>query len=140
MVEFLLELLLEVLFGGVGEALVEGLARALGAPFGRTDRRHPVAAGIGLVLLGAGLGGLSVAIWPHRFLGEGPLPGVSLIVSPLANGLAWEAIGRWRHRRDRPRTYLSTFWGAALFAFSVAAVRFWLLPALPPLSSLPLER
>lgn len=137
MAEFLLELLFEALFSGFGEALVECFARALGAPFGRTDRRHPVAAGIGLVLIGAGLGGLSAVMWPYRFLGAGPFPGISLIVSPLANGLAWEALGRWRHRRDRPRTYLSTFWGAALFAFSVAAVRFWLVTALP---EVPVER
>ena len=88
MAEFLLELLFEALFSGFGEALIEGIARALGAPFGRTDCRHPVAAGIGLVLL-AGLGGLSAPIWPHRFLGAGPFPGRQPDCVAAGEWLAW---------------------------------------------------
>ena len=34
-----------------------------------------------------------------------------------------------RANHDRPRTYLSTFWGGALFAFGMAGVRFWLMGA-----------
>jgi hypothetical protein len=126
-IEFLIELVGEALFYGFGEALVEGVARAVGAPFGRSDRQHPLLAGLGLALMGAAAGGLSRVIWPYPVLGNGPFPGISLIVSPLANGLAWEAIGRWQQGRGRPRSYLATFWGAGLFALSAAAVRFWLV-------------
>jgi hypothetical protein len=125
--EFLIELVGEALFYGFGEAIVEGLARAIGASFGRSDRQHPLAAGLGLALMGAAVGGLSRAVWPEPVLGSGAFPGVSLIVSPLANGLVWEAIGRWQQRRGRPRSYLATFWGAGLFALSAAAVRLWLV-------------
>jgi hypothetical protein len=116
-----------VLWAGGGDALIEGVARAIGASFCRTDRQHPVAAGVGLLLMGAALGGLSYAVWPCQIAGNEPFPGVSRIVSPLVNGLALDAIGRWRDRRRKPRTYLSTLWGGALFAFGMAAVRFWLL-------------
>ena len=127
MVELIIELVGEIMFSGAGEALVEGLARLMGASFGRTDRQHPVLAGIGLLMMGAAVGGLSAWAWPYQVVGNAPVAGISLIVSPLANGLALEAIGRWRDRHAKPRTYLSTFWGAATFAFAVAAVRFWLV-------------
>ncbi len=127
MIALLLDLLFGVLWVGGGNAVIEGVARAIGATFGRTDRQHPVAAGVGLFLMGAALGGLSCAVWPYQVAANGPFPGVSLIVSPLVNGLALEAIGRWRDRRRKPRSYLSTFWGGALFAFGMAGVRFWLL-------------
>ena len=127
MVELIFELLAEVIFAGAGEALVEGLARLIGASFGRTDRQHPIAAGLGLLMMGAAVGGISAWAWPYQVVGNGPFPGISVIVSPLVNGLALEAIGRWRDRHRKPRTYLSTFWGAATFAFAVAAVRFWLV-------------
>ena len=68
-------------------------------------------------------------MWPYRVVASGPYPGISLVVSPLVNGLLADALGRWRENRDRPRTYLSTFWGGALFAFGMAGVRFWLMGA-----------
>jgi len=127
LIEFLIELVVELLFQGLGEAIVEGVARLLMAPFGRRDRQHPVAAAVSLLLLGAVLGGLTWLAWPYRIVEAGPLPGLSLLVSPLLNGLLAEAVGTWRERHGRPRTYLSTFWGGGLFAFGMAAVRFWLL-------------
>ena len=127
MIELVIELLAEVVFAGAGEGLIEGLARLIGASFGRTDRQHPVLAGIGLLMMGAAVGGISAWARPYQVAGNGPIPGISLVVSPLANGLALEAIGRWRDRHRKPRTYLSTFWDAATFAFAVAAVRFWLV-------------
>jgi hypothetical protein len=123
----MVELLAEVLFGTIGEALLEGLIRLIGASFGSRGREHPVAAALGLLLLGAIAGGASALAWPYQIVGNGPFPGISLIVSPLVNGAIWEGVGRLRDRRGRPRTYLSTFWGAALFAFATAAARFWLV-------------
>ena len=127
MIEFLIEFVTEVMFYGFGEVIVEGLARIFGAPFGRSDRHHPILAGLGLLVMGAAVGGLLRVVWPYPVLGNGPFPGISLIVSPLTNGLAWETIGRWQQGRGRPRSYLATFWGAGLFALSAAAVRFWLV-------------
>ena len=126
MAEFLIELLFEALFSGVGEAMVEGVARALGAPFGRTDRQHPVAAGIGLVLLGAGLGGLSGRDLAASVSRRWSVPGLSLIVSPLVNGLASMRLADGAIAAIGRGLSLDVL-GRGLFAFSVAAVRFWLV-------------
>jgi hypothetical protein len=45
----------------------------------------------------------------------------------VINGLAADAIGSWRERHDRPRSYLTTFWGGALFALGMAGTRFALM-------------
>jgi hypothetical protein len=123
-IEFLIELAGALLFQGLGDVVVEGIARVLGAPFGRRDRHHPVVAGIGLLLIGAILGGASCWVWPHRLVGPGPYPGLSLVISPVVNGLLSDAFGAWRERHGRSRSYLATFWGGALFAFGMAGARF----------------
>ena len=129
MIEFFLGFAIELVFYGGGELLVEGVARLVGASFGRRGRQHPVVAGIGLLLMGAVLGEVSSWVWPYRLVASGPYPGISLLISPVVNGLLTHALGTWRENHDRPRTYLSTFWGGALFAFGMAGVRFWMMGA-----------
>ena len=124
-----IELAIELVFYGGGELLVEGVVRLLGASFGRGGRQHPVVAGIGLLLIGGILGEVSYWAWPYRVVASGPYRGLSLLISPIVNGLLTQALGTWRANHDRPRTYLSTFWGGALFAFGMAGVRFWLMGA-----------
>jgi hypothetical protein len=126
-IEFLVNLAIELVFYGGGGLVVEGGTRFFDASFGRRDRHHPIVAGIGLLLIGGILGELSYWLWPYRIVAAGPYPGISLLVSPIVNGLLTEAFGTWRAHHDRPRTYLSTFWGGALFAFGMTGVRFWLM-------------
>jgi hypothetical protein len=123
-IEFLIELAVELLFQGLGELVVESVARVFGAPFARRDQHHPIVAGISVLLLGALLGEVSCWVWPHRIVGPGPYPGLSLLISPLVNGLLADAFGAWRERHGRSRSYLATFWGGALFAFGMAGARF----------------
>ena len=139
MIEFVIELVVAVLFQGVFELLLEGVARIIGffapgtPPSGREAapakpvRLHPIAAGATLLLLGAGLGAASWWVWPHRLVSSGPFPGISLVLSPLANGLLADAFGTLRENHGHRRTALATFWGGALFAFGMAGVRFWLV-------------
>ncbi len=127
MLEFLIELVVDLLFQGLGEFLVEAFARLIGAPFGRRDRSHPIAAALALLLFGVALGGMSYLAWPYRIVGSGSYPGLSLLISPVINGLAADAIGTWRERHDRPRSYLTTFWGGASFALGMAGTRFLLM-------------
>ena len=129
MIEFLIELVVELLFQGLGELVVEGVARALGAPFGRRERHHPIVAAVGLLLIGAALGGASCWVWPYRIVAPGPYPGLSLLISPVVNGLVADALGTWSERQGRSRSYLATFWGGALFAFGMAGARFLFLNA-----------
>lgn len=81
-------------------------------------------AGIGVAILGAIAGALASLLWPARILHPGPVPGASLLLSPLVNGLVMDRYGRWREGRGDERSTIATFWGGALFAFSMSLVRF----------------
>jgi len=122
--EFLLTGLWEVILQISGEALLESGFRAAGEPFRRQSRAHPVIAGIGVALLGALAGTLTSLVWPARVFQPGPVRGASLLVSPFITGVAMHRYGQWREDRGVARSYIATFWGGALFAFSMALVRF----------------
>jgi len=127
-IEIILELVLtlvwELLLQITGELLIEVGVHSVGDSIRQRGRAHPLLAGLGIILLG-GLGGvLTSVVWPTRLFAPGPLPGVSLLVSPLLSAVAMEGVGRWRERRGQTRSYISTYWGGALFAFAMASVRF----------------
>jgi hypothetical protein len=111
--EFLLQIAIELLFELGFESTGESLRRR--------RRAHPVLAFLGATLLGGAVGLVTSLIWPTRFFEPGPLPGVSVIISPLVTGLAMHHYGRWRNGKG---SFLATFWGGALFAFGMASVRF----------------
>ncbi len=128
LIEFIFEvvagLIWEICLQVVGEALFELGFHSLGEGFRRRERAHPVLAGVGISLWG-GLGGVaSSMLWPSRVWTSALLPGASLLLSPLLNGAAMEFYGRWRTRHGGPRSYIATYWGGALFAFSMAVARF----------------
>lgn len=72
------------------------------------------------------MGLLMAGFFPERLLPPLPLSGVSLVLSPLAAGFVMKIFGDWRRRRGGDPSFLATFWGGALFAFSFALVR-WLM-------------
>jgi hypothetical protein len=111
----------EVLSQIVVELLVELGFESMGESVRRRHRAHPVVALVGAAVMGGVAGLLTSLIWPTRFLQPGPLPGVSVIVSPLVTGLVMQQYGRWRGPES---SYLATFWGGACFAFGMALVRF----------------
>lgn len=114
----------ELLIQIVGEALIELGFYSLAETFRSRERRHPVLAGIGSAVIGSLFGLLSLAVLPHRILGVTGVPGASLILVPVANGVLMETFGRWREATSRRRSYFATYWAGAIFAFSVALVRF----------------
>ena len=115
---------MEIILQGVGELLFELGIRSLREPFREQRRSHPLLSLLGLVLMGALAGWITCLAWPGRLLDPPPLKGLSLLISPLINGLLMELYGRWREGRGEARTYISTFWGGGLFALSMATVRF----------------
>ena len=120
----LLRLLVEILWQFVLEVLVEfGLLVAKHA-LKRPATRSALIAAVGLLLMGAGVGGASLLIWPDRLFPPGPIPGLSLFVGPLAVGVAMHAWGRYRRAKGRGTTSLATFFGGAAFALGTAVVRF----------------
>ena len=128
--DVILELVLEV----VGELLVQGGVELLIDGAGRSVRKRrgppqprPVAVRVlGVLLLGAGLGALFTLVVPARILPVSAVPGLSLVLSPLACGALMHFYGRWRRARGGDTTIVATFLGGAAFAFGMALVR-WLM-------------
>jgi hypothetical protein len=90
----------------------------------RETRAHPLVAGIGVLLMGALAGAITRFVWPSPVFRPGPIPGLSLLLSPLVTGIVMDRYGEWREGRESRRSYLATFRGGALFAFGMALVRF----------------
>jgi hypothetical protein len=122
--ELLLTALWEIFLQIVGQVLLEAGFRAAGESFSERTRVQPVFAGIGIIVMGAVAGAIASLVWPTRIFQPGPVRGLSLIVSPIVTGLVMERYGQWREDRGWSRSSLATFQGGALFAFSMALVRF----------------
>ena len=129
MLGILFELLFELVVQVLGEFIFtlgwEGLAHALRG----TRKANPVLAILGWAIIGSVCGAVSAFIFPQRLLPGSRLPGMSLIVAPLASGMLMKAVGDRRRESDKDTTVLATFWGGTIFAFTVSASRFLLLRA-----------
>ena len=123
LVEFLLEFLLEWLFGLGAEAL-SGLVE-------RDEVDSAAASAVKLAGVGVAAGLLSAGLFPHRLIDRHViLPGASILLAPLATGFAMHLVGRRLRRLGRHASNLATFWGGAVFAFSMALIRWWLVGGL----------
>ena len=125
----LLELLFSLVFDVLGQLLFEVLAEfgleTFKQAVGRTpQQRSPILAGVGHLLLGHLAGGLSLLLIPQSLVPPGPLPGLSLVLSPLITGSVMQTIGDLVAERRSERPVLFTFRAGALFAFGMALVRF----------------
>lgn len=86
--------------------------------------RTPVLAGFGHFLMGLLAGVVSLLVFGTRLVPRPVIPGLSLILSPIATGIAMHIIGEWWRERGRDRPALFSFWAGAIFAFGMALVRF----------------
>jgi hypothetical protein len=125
--EVFFEILVEFLIEVLGQALLEILAElgleSLKAAFERPNRSSWLAA-MGYFLLGGALGGLSLLVRREKLFQPGPMPGMSLLVSPICVGMILSVWGRYRRERGYTTTNLATFSGGAAFAFGSAVVRY----------------
>lgn len=119
--EILFEIVIEFLFYVGSEILGE---LVLGTPFRPKRSVHPVFAYSAIVFVGVLAGTFLFVVVPEPLLPTPRIPGLSLIVTPLAAGAAMHYFGRWRRGRGREPTWLASFWGGALFAFSTSMARF----------------
>ena len=125
--EELLFLLLQVLIDLLGQVVLEILWELGSATYKamyERPNRNIVVASLGYLLVGVALGAASLFVWPARVFEPGPIPGLSLILSPLGAGLAMHAWGEYRRSRGHVTTSLATFPGGAAFALGTALVRF----------------
>jgi hypothetical protein len=111
----------------VGELLLQGGWEAFAEPFRARKRAHPVLAAFGLIAVGGLLGLLTSFVLPNRILELYGIRGASILISPIVTGSLMQRYGVWCDEHGRARSHLATFWGGALFALSMAAVRFQLV-------------
>jgi hypothetical protein len=127
--EELLGPLLEFVFTLLGEVFGSALsalwARA-GDGDGRARSRGPswVMVGLGCVVLGAALGGISLLVLPALWLHSPVARAINLLLAPVAAGGLMEVLGNARQRQGRRRGFLMHFGCAYLFALAFAVVRF----------------
>jgi len=121
------EILIEIVVSIVGELLVELGFESLASPFIKEREANPILAAVGLVVIGAAFGWITTWSYPNRLIANPPLPGASLVLSPLFSGITLGWFGNGQRKRGRETSHLATFWGGALLAFACALTRFLLL-------------
>jgi hypothetical protein len=123
LIEAILQILLEIVTQVAGEALAEIGVHCVAETFER--RPNPWMAAIGYVILGCGIGWLSVWIVP-AMIASPVLRVANLVITPVVAGASTAMIGSWRRRRDQDLVRLDRFAYGYLFALSMALVRLYL--------------
>ncbi len=125
----MLDALLELIFEFIVEFLFQIVIDVGFECFAENFRKHrslpPLLAWIVIPLVGGLVGFFGSNMFPQRIFRGHEVPGISLLLAPLCTGMVMKLFGDWRRRNGRQPTTLATFWGGALFAFSMALVR-WL--------------
>ena len=134
--EFLFELLGEMLIQVVAEALLELGLHSLAEPFRRQP--NPWLAAVGYATIGLSVGGLSLAVFPHLLVGA-RFRLINLIVSPVVSGALMSALGSWRRRRGDAVLRIDRFSYGFLFAVGFAVVRFFFAKSARQKSKSPLR-
>ena len=130
----MIEAIVEVIFTIVGEIILQVVAElffnlglgTIGNTLKRKKRANPFMAGVGFIILGS-ITGLFVSwLLPERIVPGVDLHGLSVLLAAAGTGTVMMFYGRWQTSLGKQTTYLATFWGGGLFAFSMALTR-WLL-------------
>lgn len=121
----LLEVVGEILIQLAGEITFDVLLRAedhlfKNARYWRTYINIVTFTGAGVL---AGL--VSLAIFPHPLFPPTRFHGISLLLSPVATGLVMMGAERSLRRLEHPTSKLESFSYGFLFAFCIAAIRFF---------------
>lgn len=124
MIEFVFELIFEVLIQLAGELFVELGFRSLGETLASREERNPFVAGIGYALLGLIAGGVSLLVFPNSFVRSERFHGISLLISPVLAGLGMAGLGWLLERSGGRRIQFDSFVYGFIFAAPIAIVRF----------------
>jgi hypothetical protein len=122
MLEFLFEIVGEILLQVFLEALVELGLHSVAAPFRKPP--NPWLAAIGYAIFGAAAGAVSLLLFPSNFVTGESLRILNLVVTPISVGLLMCVIGAWRIRRGQSVLRIDRFAYGYLFALSLALIRF----------------
>ena len=122
MLEFLFEIVGEILLQVFLEALAEFGLHSVAAPFRKPP--NPWLAAIGYAIFGAVAGGVSLLLLPSNLVTGHTLRILNLVVTPIAVGLLMCVMGAWRARRGQAVLRIDRFAYGYLFALSLALIRF----------------
>lgn len=126
-----MEFIFEILFGFIGELLLQAICELLAElglrsmVDGQTARRHPVLSFLGNLLLGAVAGGLSLLIFREHLIKTAWLRVAVLFVIPPLAGLMMSAFGKWQEKQGGVSSTLGRFWNGLAFALSMGLIRFF---------------
>lgn len=123
----LTELLGEFLLQLLAEGIVDIANRVLGEVLETARARNVVVSTLSYSVFGALAGVLSISIFPHPLVRPSRIHGISLLVSPVATGLAMSSIGSMLRRRDKRVVQIESFGYGFAFAFAMALTRFILV-------------
>lgn len=124
-----MEVLIELILQFVGELLLQVVFQVLaevglrGFRVVASRQANPWVAAVFYVLLGCGVGWISVQLQPSLLLQSRQAQWANLLVTPVLAGLAMVALGAWRRRREQALIRLDGFAYGYLFALSMAVIR-----------------
>ncbi|WP_343526390.1 hypothetical protein [Sphingomonas sp.] len=118
MLQFVGEILLQVLFEFVVKLGLQGL----GAPF--SSPKSTLFKTFGYILWGAAAGGISLLIIPSPIIENNGLRIANLIITPIAAGSIMWLLARKKVRKGAPLVALDRFGYAFYFALAMSSVRF----------------
>lgn len=127
-----MEIVIELLFGVIGEILLQvfaellvelgfhGLANTVKA----RKERNAYLAFIGYCILGFLTGLLSLAIFPDLFITHNDYALLNLVITPVVAGIAMSMTGKWRSKKGKDLIRLDTFLYGFAFALCMALTRY----------------
>ena len=118
------ELLFEVFFQVVVEAIVALIVRSIENLFEESNAIHPTLATIGYLLMGIAFGIGSLRLFPHPLFHPSKFHGISLVISPVITGLVMSQVGIALRRKGKQAVRIESFGYGFTFALGLAIIRF----------------
>lgn len=118
------ELLLEVFFQVVVEAIVALVARSVRNVLEESNAINPLLAAAGYFLLGLAFGITSLRVYPHPLFHPSKFHGISLVISPFITGLVMSQVGTVLRRKGKQAVRIESFGYGFTFALGLAIIRF----------------
>lgn len=115
-----MEVIFQILFELMLQFLIEGAFDLL---FGRLGTERPLLRFFLYLLVGAIVGGMSLAFAPEHLIEYRSLRYAAALVVPVVIGLVMAWIGSLRRKRGRQPNGLEYFFSGWAFAFAFGAVR-----------------
>jgi hypothetical protein len=123
LISVVVEVLGEASIEIAGELVVDLLVRVSKRIMTAAPGVSPLFAVIGIAILGALSGLLSITIFPHPMVHPSRVHGASLLISPLVAGLVMSLIGRGVRGTGRESIQIESFGYGFIFAFAMALIR-----------------